>query len=427
MRCTTTMFRAGDLLRSSLVLSVTLSFAGAVCGAEPFEAFLEKHCVRCHGPQKEEGDIRIDQLSRDFKSGLDSHHWSEVLDKINSGEMPPKEEPQPTQDEIAAFVMSLDSRLKDGRAARMAARPAVSHYRLSRKEYQNTVYDLLGVRYDPEKPGELNEDTLWHGFERIGSQLSLSPSHVDRYYRAADIVLDRAFPVASAEARKVRKTAAELRYGGGKEQQEALDRFGIKRPLRYLLFPGNVQNALSANWFGKTGPEHSGLYRVRIQASGTRPIGGQTAHLSIGKRTGEETVDGLIEFDLTAPEDSPQVYEFEVFLEMPTTLDFCVVATDVVDRRAGAAFRGALGSRGGYIFTHSSETLLLNPNAPQMFDDKGNGLFSTVLLDWIEWEGPLVTEAETSRRNGVLPPDDATLEVVAEHLQRFAQRPGDGR
>ena len=67
------------------------------------------------------------------------------------------------------------------------------------------------------------------------------------------------------------------------------------------------------------------------------PPGGQTAHLSIGKRTGEETVDGIVEFDITAPEDKPQVYEFEVFLEMPTQLDFCVVATDVVDRRAGAA------------------------------------------------------------------------------------------
>jgi hypothetical protein len=268
----------------------------------------------------------------------------------------------------------------------------------------------------------LNEDTLWHGFERIGSELSLSPSHVDRYYRAAGLVLDRAFPATSSEARKVRKTAAELRYGGGKEQQAALDRFGIRRPLRYLLFPGSTQNALSANWFGKTGPEHSGLYRLRIQASGIRPVGGQAAHLSIGKRTSEETVAGLIEFDITAPEDKPQVFEFEVFLEMPATLDFCVVATDVVDRRAGAAFRGALGSRGGYIFTHSSETLLLNPNAPQMFDDKGNGLFSTVLLDWIEWEGPLVTEAEQSRRAGLVPPDGATPEVVAEHLHRFAER-----
>ncbi len=401
---------------------VFLSGAVSVSAAEPFEAFLKKHCVRCHGPQDEEGDIRIDRLSRDFKAGLDSHHWAEVLDKLNSGEMPPEDEPQPTQDEIAGFVARLDSLLKEGRAARMAARPSVSHYRLSRKEYQNTVYDLLGVRYDPAKPGELNEDTLWHGYERIGAQLSLSPSHVDRYYRAADIVLDRAFPATSSEARKVRMTAAELRYGDGKKQQEALDRFGIKRPLRYLLFPGRTGTALSSNWFGRTGPEHSGLYKLRLQASGIRPPGGQPAHLSIGKQTSEETVDGLIEFDITAAEDSPQVYEFEVFLEMPTGLDFCVVATDVVDRRGGAAFRHAIASRGGYIFTHSSETLLLNPNAPQMFDGEGNGIFSTVLLDWIEWEGPLVTEAERARRQGIIPPDDATPEVVAEHLKRFAER-----
>ena len=416
------MFHVRYLLRSGLFLSISLVVSGAVRGGESCVAFLTKHCIACHGPQKEGVDFRIDLLSRDFKVGADTHHWAEMLDKVNSGEMPPRKESQPTQAEIAAFVTNLDSLIKEGRASRMAARPAVTHFRLSRKEYQNTVYDLLGVRYDPAKPGELNEDTLWHGFERIGSELSLSPSHVDRYYRAAEIVLDRAFPAVSGEARKVRKTAAEIRYGGGKEQQTALDRFGIKRPLRYLLFPGNVQNALSFGWFGKTGPEHSGLYKVRIQASGIRPLGGQPAHLSIGKRTGEETVAGLIEFDLTAPEDSPQVYEFEVSLEMPATLEFCVVATDVVDRRQGAAFRNALGSRSGYIFTHSSETVLLNPNAPQMFDDKGNGLFSTVLLDWIEWEGPLVTEAEKSRRSGLLPPDDATLEVVTEHLQRFSER-----
>ena len=416
------MFHRRRSSRCCLLLTASLSIAGAVRAVEPFEAFLEKHCIRCHGPEKEKGDLRIDQLSRDFKRGVDSHKWAESVEKVNSGEMPPKKdkETKPTQDEIAAFVTSLDARLKEGRAARMAARPAVSHYRLSRKEYQNTVYDLLGVRYDPAKPGELNEDTLWHGFERIGSELSLSPSHVDRYFRAADLVLDRAFPKTTVEARKIHKTAEDLRYADGKARL-ALGKFGIKRPLRYLLYPGNVQTALSTNWFGKTGPEHSGLYRLRLQASGIRPIGGQAAHLSIGKRTGEETVAGMIEFDITAPEDKPQVYEFEVFLEMPSQLEFCVVATDVVDRRQGAAFRGAL-SGGSYIFTHSSETALLNPNAPQMFDDKGNGIFSTVLLDWVEWEGPLVSEKEKSRRAGLVPPDDATPDVMAQHLQKFAER-----
>ncbi len=406
-----------------LLLSTAVVHINSAHAAEPFEAFLSNYCIRCHGPDHQESELRIDKLSRDFKSGGETHRWAELIERVNSGEMPPEGEPQPTQDEIAAFVTKVDSLVKEGRAARMAARPSVAHYRLSRKEYQNTVYDLLGVRYDPTQPGQLNEDTLWHGYERIGSELSLSPSHVDRYYRAADLVLERAFSGGTGEPRKVRKTAAELRYGGGKAQQEALERLGIDRPLRYLLFPGRVQTALSPGWFGKTGPEHSGLYKVRIQASGVRPSGGQAAHLSIGKVTGakRENVAGLIEFDITAPEDHPEVHEFEVLLEMPTSLDFCVVATDMVDDRKGSAFRNALTSRGGYIFTHSSQPLLLNPNAPQMFDNDGNGLFSTVILDWIEWEGPLVTEEEKAKRSGVVPPQDATLEVVAEHLQRFAQ------
>ena len=404
---------------SILLLTAIVGFSHA---AEPFEGFLQKHCIACHGPEKTRGDLRLDQLSRDFKSGIDGQVWAEVMEKINAGEMPPEDEAQPTADEIGKVIAQLDVRIREGRAARMAARPAVAHYRLSRQEYQNTVYDLLGVRYDPAKPGELNEDTLWHGYERIGSQLSLSSSHMDRYYQAAEIVLERAFPSKEVEVNKVRKTAAELRYKGGEKQKEALNRFGIKRPLRYLLFPGRNQDALQHWWFKKTGPEYSGLYKLRLQASGTRPRGGQPAHLSIGKKTSEDSVDGLIEFDVTAPEDSPQVYEFELFLEMPVGLQFSVVATDVIDRRQGAAFRNALSARDSYIFTHSSETLLLNPNAPQMFDDKGNGIFSTVILDWVEWEGPLVSKEEKSKREGIFPDENATIESVNEHLRSFAER-----
>ena len=394
--------------RLCLLMVACLCGASTASAAEPFEAFLNKHCLRCHGPKKKaKGDLRIDRLSRDFKAGADGHLWAEIVERINAGEMPPKKEPQPTEGEIAAVIAQLDSRISEGRAVRMAARPPVAHYRLSRKEYQNTVYDLLGVRYDPTKPGELNADPLWRGFERIGSQLSLSPSHVERYYRAAEIVLARAFPERPVTARKVRKTAADLRYAGGKKQQEYLERFGIKRPLRSLIFPGRLQQALRSNWFGPTGPEHSGLYRARIKASGIRPLGGQPAHLRIGKRTVEAANEGLIELDILAPEDEPKIVEFEVFLEMPTSLDFNVIASDIIDRRKGAHYRNALSSH-NYIFTHTSETGLLNPYAPQMFDQEGNGIFSSVLLDWIEWEGPIESEAERATRKGLLPPDNAT-------------------
>ena len=406
--------------------------ASAFPAAGPFETFLETHCVSCHGPDKAKGDLRVDRLSRKFRTGEDSHVWAEVIEKVNSGEMPPKK--KPTQDEIAAFVTTLDSRLKEGKAARMAARPAVAHYRLSRKEYQNTVYDLLGVRYDPTKPGELNEDTLWHGYERIGSELSLSPSHMDRYYRAAKVVLDRAFPATPVETRKVRRTAVELRYsgryGGGKKglEQEALERFGIKRPLRYLMLPNMPQpneelgRAFSPDWFGKNVTPQSGLYRMRLQASGERPAGGRFPTLRIGKKTSSNILEDTIQFDITAPEDKPEIYEVEVLLERPAQFSFDVIAPRAYDIRGGKKFKSHVTYKPNYLFTHSSEPLLLDQTAPQMFDDKGNAIFPVVLLDWIEWEGPLESEAERSTRKGLLPADDATPDVVAGHLQRFAER-----
>jgi len=158
-----------------------------------------------------------------------------------------------------------------------------------------------------------------------------------------------------------------------------------------------------------------------MQVSGIRPPGGQTAHLRIGKSTGEETNEGLIELDIVAPEDAPEIVEFEVFLEMPTSLEFNVVATDIIDRQKGGHYRNAL-SQSFYVFTHSSETRLLNPTAPKLFDEQGNGIFSTVLLDWIEWEGPIESEEERASRQGVLPPTDASPEAVAEHLRQFAER-----
>ena len=94
---------------------------------------------------------------------------------------------------------------------------------------------------------------------------------------------------------------------GADKHKETLDRFGIKRPLRSLIFPGRLQQAFRHNWFGPTGPEHSGLYRARMQVSGIRPKDGQIAHLRIGKMTFEAANEGLIEIDVVAPEDEPEV------------------------------------------------------------------------------------------------------------------------
>lgn len=48
--------------------------------------YLQTHCIRCHCGQKQEGDFRIDNLSRDV--GLkNTSRWAEIIERFNSGEM----------------------------------------------------------------------------------------------------------------------------------------------------------------------------------------------------------------------------------------------------------------------------------------------------------------------------------------------------
>jgi hypothetical protein len=74
------MFRLG-------LLFICLPFA-TFAKDSSFEKFLTTHCVSSHGPKKEKRDLSIDNLSRDFKAGMDSHLWAEVNERINAGKTP---------------------------------------------------------------------------------------------------------------------------------------------------------------------------------------------------------------------------------------------------------------------------------------------------------------------------------------------------
>src|SRR5690606_17878563 len=98
------------------------------------------------------------------------------------------------------------------------------------EEYANTIQDLLGVHYDPLVPGALNEDLRWHGFERIGAMLSLSPSHVERYLKAAEEVIESAYPELG-ESSKLNV------FDPTKGKERWLEEHGLKGPVRMLLWP----------------------------------------------------------------------------------------------------------------------------------------------------------------------------------------------
>ena len=397
----------------ALLTTVLSVFAGKCFAAEPVgfdqqvQPFFKTYCLRCHDAQKQEGKFRLDTLPREFVDQAAAQRWGEVVFRMNSGEMPPKEEPQPKADELGRVVDWLSTRIREGESARMAQRGPVAHYRLSREEYGHTVHDLLGVYLDVHQPGLFNEDPRWHGFDRIGSLLSLSPSHVDRYFRAAETVLDLAFPAQQSKSTTVRREA-----GQGREQWMAEHK--ITGNVRWRLFPGRHEHLMNIT--------QPGNYRVRIQLSGMAPPQGPAPHLSIWS---QQLKKSIFDQDILAPEDKPIVVEFESGLSPG--------GFQLVNEVAGAFLQEGEGDHtanvthgGGSLFTSSRDSRWINPTGYMLFTDAGEPLYPMLLVDWIEWEGPIVTEADQKKRDGVFPVNPAATEFdpseIQARLKQFATR-----
>jgi len=151
--------------------------------------FLTRHCQRCHGSQKQEGDFRVDQhLPNDFRSRTAVEKWSEVLNMLNSGAMPPEGEPRPNPAEVAKVAEWIEH--ERARADRAGHDQRVVLRRMNRQEYNNTIRDLIGIEL--ELVEDFPEDPPAGGFDNNGGALSISPLHLELYLKSAQKILDQA-------------------------------------------------------------------------------------------------------------------------------------------------------------------------------------------------------------------------------------------
>ena len=367
------------------------------------EAFFENHCYRCHNEKKQKGKFRLDNLSRDFGDELVAQHWAEALLRINAGEMPPEDEEKlPTPQEIGLAADWITARLNEGLAARMSRRSPVALYRLSRDEYANTVRDLLGVKFDVHAPGAFNEDPRWHGFDRIGSLLSLSPSHVDRYFEAAQKIVADAYPDRAAKPSTGRYEADDARAQKWKEENN------VTEPVRALLLPGvNSHASLHAR--------EAGLYKISIQLSGIPSFKGRLPHLVIWDSKLKRKLYGQ---DVSAPEGQPTVVEFETHLpegrfhlknEAPGTFEALTLA---LTRNSP--------------FTHTRERRFTHPSSYKLYRDNGDPIFPMLIVDWLEWEGPILKESNQQKRVRFYPTSESETDVrkaLHTFLEKAWRRP----
>ncbi len=157
---------------------------------------LQKHCIGCHGPAKSKGDLRLDKLDPDLIKGKDGDHWREVLDRLNVGDMPPAKEPAMKKEDRELLTNWL---VQERRKAALAKNPPTHFRRLTRREYERTLQDLLGLPI--EFGNRLPEDgKSKNGFRNDGDALRMSPLQYETYLQLADEALDAAIVTGPAPA-----------------------------------------------------------------------------------------------------------------------------------------------------------------------------------------------------------------------------------
>jgi mono/diheme cytochrome c family protein len=276
--------------------------------AEQFDAlvrpFVTEHCIECHGYKKQKNGLNLESFETSASLIDDHERWAEVVKKLRGREMPPEEEPQPsehTRQAVAGWLAKeLDhiDRLTPPDPGRVTAR------RLNRTEYNNTVRDLLGV--DVRPADDFPQDDAGYGFDNIADVLSLSPVLMEKYVSAAEKISR----IALYGPPSLKPTLTRLRSEGRRVRDART--FPGDYDVTGLSLPNALHSAFRVPVDGE--------YLIRVGLGGLRPAGSEpiTIALWVDDRQLETRVFDLessARFDVDRQDFGGQAFEFKARLK----------------------------------------------------------------------------------------------------------------
>ncbi len=241
---------------------------------------LKTYCFACHGKDKQKGDINFSSYSNGNAAVGNLRLWKSCAAMIAAHEMPPeKETKQPTAAErtlLIAWIRDLKRLLPRDPGSGIIRR-------LSRREYANTLHDLLGV--DPKVADELPSDAVGEGFDS-----SIPPLLMEKYLLVADDVLDQ---LIRPDQLQIKWNAGQLDATIGLEhapQKGKADGAEVR-----FAGPGEVNSVIPA--------PVDGTYTIRIRASAEKTTSKEPARLAV--RIDNQVIG---ELRVTAAPKNPAVY-----------------------------------------------------------------------------------------------------------------------
>jgi len=293
-----------SLIMRILPITLATTLLSAVVQAAPptipvdrskLEPFMEKYCYQCHGEEEQEADLRFDTADWDITDNESAQYWQDILDVLNSGEMPPEDEPQPKEKEFTTVLGILTKDLDTARK-RLAETGGVNTIRrINRREYINTIKHLFGLNIDSYL---IPEDLRSEHFDTAGAEQYFDAALLEQFVRIGTEITKEGFKWSDKPYDKPKTIKYEAEKTKGHAQTD------LERPNAdkgYYLDRGNRKaDTLSVN---------------RVHAGVVDPDTIATRHFvtvsSIRTQNGNNTgANGIIKINGTL--DSPATEEITV-------------------------------------------------------------------------------------------------------------------
>ncbi len=262
-------------------------------------AFFKDNCLSCHNAAKQKGKVRLDDIAFTVDTVERADLWQKVLNSINSGEMPPEDEPQPPAGSKTEFLDDLSRMLVAARDQLGDSGGEIAMRRLNRREYQNTIRDLLGVDINAR---ELPADGGAGTFDTVGSSLFMSSDQFEQYLALGGQALDEHFaryveapPAKPLKVRIETEGTNQRIVKGLQERTDARERY-LKWTAAVEAAAATPENALLAQQIRsgkKDDPKHLHSQWRRIKGSPSPTAFGFTDEIhaeQMGRRDWEHFV-----------------------------------------------------------------------------------------------------------------------------------------
>jgi len=243
------MIRSLPPLKIACLISALVLGALALNGADPVpqqpapadakkpfdevvRPILAKYCLGCHSTKDMKGSLDLERFASLDLVRKDIKPWQQMIEQIETGEMPPKGKPQPTAEEKKQLLGWIRSFLDAEAKARAGDPGDVPLRRLSNAEYDNTIRDLTGVDLRPTR--EFPADgAAGEGFTNAAEALSdVSPALLTKYVNAAKEIADHAVFLRDG-----------IRFSAGKTHRDWTDESIARLRQFYAGYPAQDSQA----------------------------------------------------------------------------------------------------------------------------------------------------------------------------------------